>query len=575
MRRRMYVWVGVFILLGGFLLVAVSTGAMSWSSNETKGAKITPRHTDHTVKITPWGPTQETIDGAKAYLMKHPSVQKYLQGTSHRLLHFELLDPEVKNVARSEAPDSYRATIYDYTNNRAVIVNGRLNNPGLEVSLSKAQPNPSEEEFNDAVSVVTKDPDLGPKIHDRLLAPYAPMPPLATIESGKDNPDRVVTVGLMPKDGGDSNEIVGVNMVRQTIIRYLGGAPATSDAIAANCGVASAGQGSTARGTAGQAEIVISRGTTEIWRFIVIRPSASSGQNASGIELRDVNFRGKRLLTRANAPILNVQYERNTCGPFRDWSWQEGNFAAEGTDVVAGIRMCTSEPSTVIESGVDAGNFRGVAVYDRDGEVLLMSELNAGWYRYISLWVFRDDGIIQPRFGFGATASSCVCRIHTHHVYWRFDFDVNTAENNSILETGLGLPTNHEVEIMRLRQFGSRRQQWLVQNSNTNDSVAIIPRILDGNTDKYGQGDVWLLRLKTNAANQVIEIDDSANPGGSEARLNPFVNGESIAKQDIVVWYGAHWNHDNFDLNSLYQGPNPTHGGGPFYNGPDIVIRSW
>ena len=55
-----------------------------------------------------------------------------------------------------------------------------------------------------------------------------------------------------------------------------------------------------------------------------------------------MRYQGKMVLSRANAPILNVQYERNACGPFRDWSWQEGMFDAPGTDVAPGIRMCTS-----------------------------------------------------------------------------------------------------------------------------------------------------------------------------------------------------------------------------------------
>ena len=65
--------------------------------------------------------------------------------------------------------------------------------------------------------------------------------------------------------------------------------------------------------------MTISRGPELIWDFLVIRPSASSGNNKSGIELRNVNFRGKSVLSRANAPIINVQYYRNVWGPYRDW----------------------------------------------------------------------------------------------------------------------------------------------------------------------------------------------------------------------------------------------------------------
>ncbi len=249
---------------------------------------------------------------------------------------------------------------------------------------------------------------------------------------------------------------------------------------------------------------------------------------------------------------------------FRDWTYRENMFVADGEDIAPGFRMCTSEPTTVIENNNDTGNYRGVALYDREN-VSLTSELSAAWYRYISLWIFKDEGVIQPRFGFSSTNTACVCLFHTHHVYWRFDFDIATAGNNSIFETGLGMPVLLETEVMRPRQAASQQQTWLIENSLTNESVLLKPNRFDGNMDKYARGDTWFLLNKF-----PNEIDDSMiSGGGSAVRLDPMVNGESISKQDVVVWYGAHWAHDRFDTNSLHVGT------GPFYNGPDIIIRRW
>jgi hypothetical protein len=388
------------------------------------------------------------------------------------------------------------------------------------------------------------------------------MPPLVDMELPTGKVERTVTVGLMPTDGKAGNEVVGVNMIRESVIRYEAGAPKTSNAIELNCGVPNAGQASTGLGVAGQFEVVISRGAEEIWRFIAIRPSASSGRDASGIDLRDVKFRGKLVMTRANAPILNVQYARNQCGPFRDWSWQEGMFVANGTNIPGtnnGVRRCTDEPQTVLDNGTDTGNFRGIALYDRE-EVTLVSELNAGWYRYISKWIFHDDGMISPRFGFGATTNSCVCRIHTHHVYWRFDFDLGTAANNYVAERTQGVLKSVEFESMRPRL--SLDQEWVVNNSVTGEACIIKPGLRDGNYDKYGVGDIWILRNHFPS-----EIDDSSQTGGSEAKINPFINGESVLNQDIVVWYGAHWGHSNFDA--------PSHNDGPATAGPDLILQKY
>jgi hypothetical protein len=60
-----------------------------------------------------------------------------------------------------------------------------------------------------------------------------------------------------------------------------------------------------------------------------------------------------------------------------------------------------------LETGTDVGNFRGVALYRQGTEVVLVTEMEAGWYRYVHEWGFDAGGTIHPRFGFGATANSC------------------------------------------------------------------------------------------------------------------------------------------------------------------------
>jgi Cu2+-containing amine oxidase len=269
------------------------------------------------------------------------------------------------------------------------------------------------------------------------------------------------------------------------------------------------------------------------------------GTNGSGVELRSVNYRGKRVLFLAHAPILNVQYDDDACGPFRDWSWQESMIQANGTDLAPGIRRCPAPAQTSLESGTDTGNFLGVAVYRAGEETVVVSEMEAGWYRYVSEWRLHDDGTIRPRFGFSAVRNSCVCERHHHHVYWRFDFDIGTAENNVVREFNsppLIPPSNwhtHEFEARRLRSPG-RSRRWQVRNSQSGDAYTLIPGAEDGTTDDFGRGDVWILRFHEG------EIDDGAVATGPpfEARLNRFVNGEDVHNQDVVIWYAAHFVHD-------------------------------
>ncbi len=92
---------------------------------------------------------------------------------------------------------------------------------------------------------------------------------------------------------------------------------------------------------------------------------------------------------------------------------EESRFQAPGSTVAPGFRLCPHPATTVLDTGSDVGNFAGVAVYVYAEEVVLVSELEPGWYRYVSSWRLQANGTIRPRFGFGAVEDSCVC--HTHH----------------------------------------------------------------------------------------------------------------------------------------------------------------
>ena len=141
-----------------------------------------------------------------------------------------------------------------------------------------------------------------------------------------------------------------------------------------------------------------------------------------------------------------MQYVNNTCGPYRDWQYAEGNFNAPdagASNPAPGIRILApgQVATTAVETGNDAGNFRGVAVYQQDvgfgNELVMVSEMNAGWYRYIMEWRFAPDGTIRPRYGFGSVTNGCVCNPRTHHVYWRFDFDI-VQPNNKVFKVERG-----------------------------------------------------------------------------------------------------------------------------------------
>src|SRR6266566_2816693 len=185
-------------------------------------------HYELTLKTSHYGPDQPTITEALAALLRQPSLQRYLERTEHRLLSFRMLDENEERVEKLSHPpetlNRFSADFYDYTNNRTISVAGHLNDlNGIEVSESSRQPLPTDEEFEDAVEVVRKDPELGAAIHQEDLRPFAPVPPFVNTELADGRIERVLAVGLLSEKREIPHRIVGVNMRSKQILRELTG----------------------------------------------------------------------------------------------------------------------------------------------------------------------------------------------------------------------------------------------------------------------------------------------------------------------------------------------------------------
>jgi len=199
----------------------------------------------------------------------------------------------------------------------------------------------------------------------------------------------------------------------------------------------------------------------------------------------------------------------------------------------------------------------------------------AGWYRYYMAYTFRADGAIVPRIGFTTNGSNPYAgKMHTHHAYFRFDFDIGTPSNNAIDSDTMILfydPITHTFKINHIVTpilFEKKLYRQLfgpsctIKNKGTGQSCRILNGAKDGTAynDPYGKGDLWALQYHYN------EIDDhvqQAAGSGTEALIDNFVNGESTDGTDIVFWYAVHFTHD----------PTRTMGEKDF--GPTLQIVNW
>lgn len=316
-----------------------------------------------------------------------------------------------------------------------------------------------------------------------------------------------------------------------------------------------------------------------IWELSVLPPRHSSGPNGSGVEIRDVYYRGRMVMKRGHVPILNVKYEQG-CNCFRDWQDSEVRFIADNP-ISTPNWIAESTPGTVATmcdvapdncSGgfcQDVGSFNGVAVERFDNFLRLTTHMSAGWYRYTMKWELHEDGTIKPLFGFTSTGTSCTTNPRRHHAFWRFDFDIEGAENDYIVEHH---PTEGEIvfETEDTRSWGDNFygneedhdavMAWTVMDTQTERGYRLTPSEADlltpmnprtGNPalDNFAKEDAVVARYDAS------EIDDGR--WGCEAQFTggtgAVVDGEDVYDEDVVLWYRSGVTKQDIDPETCYE----------------------
>nr|MDQ3643173.1 hypothetical protein [Actinomycetota bacterium] len=245
------------------------------------------------------------------------------------------------------------------------------------------------------------------------------------------------------------------------------------------------------------------------------------------------------------------------------WCHEEAAFVAEGEDPVPGFRVCATRPGTILETATDGGDFRGVALWLDGEELVIVSQLEAGPYRYVNEWRLGADGTIRPRLGCSASTNSVTCKPHVHHAYWRLDFDI-LAPGSNVLREFNDPPIRGETrwhfmrfEVKRPRDPDHGRY-WLVRHDRDGREYSIVPGPEDGTADEFGAGDIWVLAYSPD------EMDDgqgfTTDRAMARAGLDRFVSGEPVHSEDVVLWYAVHVSHPGTGIDRV---------------GPDLVPGHW
>jgi hypothetical protein len=229
------------------------------------------------------------------------------------------------------------------------------------------------------------------------------------------------------------------------------------------------------------------------------------------IAFRDVRFRGRKVLHKASVPMIRVHYE-SSHGPYKD---PLGILNIQG-------------PVKVYEH--NQGGFRHLVVesYHRWGR-----------YHLLNRWFFRHDGLILPQL---LSAGLQHPSTHQHHVYWRFDFDIDGASNNlALAHMNVGGDWGYGPGWMPLPtetwQVTISASAWAVLNKQTTLGYLIERGPNDKPSDAFEPADMYVVAYHGS--------EDLQGRLGTpyEAQIFTHINNENIDGKDLVFWYVAHLHH--------------------------------
>ncbi len=298
-----------------------------------------------------------------------------------------------------------------------------------------------------------------------------------------------------------------------------------------------------------------------IWEFCYLAPSQSSAADGSSLEIRDAYRNGILVFERAHIPMLFAQYETGLC--YRDW--KDFNVAFLKSDLTLpkprpAITTCDASvsdtqpvfncPFTDVVKGGSVGSaadcMTGVDIEMYGDRVVLTTNHSAAWYKYSSRFTFFADGRIQPRFGFSNSDGTNFNINHFHHAYWRINFDINGASNDTVLENST-LMVNEFSSFRDPTGDNGSETTWSIIDSVSGRGYRINPTPQDYLVDADASGtgnhpiDVMATRYRLLNGNLPEYSDTPGNNslGNCSMNVGNLVNSESIDEADVVFWYRA------------------------------------
>ena len=265
--------------------------------------------------------------------------------------------------------------------------------------------------------------------------------------------------------------------------------------------------------------------------------------DTEGLCLLNVYLRGHKVIAKFSLPVIRVKYIRDShgifsggCGPYKDLiRW----------DTSVGIQDLWGRPHHLVKISDCGHRYICVRSFKKDGMdwLELGVYMRIGAYHLYQCYYLSASGMVLPR----VFSKGLSCNIdHTHHPYWRFDFDLDGAGHqrvNLVTDQFSGF-YNREGSDRKSNYVNPR---WNVENLKTGARGWVWPQAHDGQADGWSNLDVNIRKYRP--------AEDTVWPFGT-GELHYAVH-ENPDDSDVLLWYVAHLVHH------ASEGKHPWHDTGP------------
>ena len=296
----------------------------------------------------------------------------------------------------------------------------------------------------------------------------------------------------------------------------------------------------------------------------------------------------RKVLTQASIAQVHVPYDDNGARfhDVTDYGFGSNNMQSlSSADCPNGSLLVYSTKNVICKQLQKRGYAYKAAASQKQGETLNLFSVSAiGEYNYVPQWQFFDDGTMDVGMGASGqlqrrgTSASYGWLInnatsygisHLHNYYWRLDFDLGGNGAGDMVEELNFTPTNsNNNRTMARTAFTSesarsvepdQMRSWRIYDPNllNSDGHPIsyeIEPFYTGHRDTGPSYEPWTLNDLYVTVYNTCEKFATHNPttSGCAADLSGYVNGQNLASQDLVVWYGMTFHHIPRDEDEPY-----------------------